>query len=244
MKQVFLVEDERALLRELVETFPWEQEQCQVAGTAGTLSEARRGLEQIKADILITDIRLPDGNGLDLINESAVSTAIVITGYHEITLAQRALRMGALDFLLKPLDDDELRAAVQRAVSITSPANVPGSHRVLALVDVTPTENPLVLKALKFIERNFQSDVSLSEAAEHLGITEGHLAGVFKAETGKTFVQVLTAYRMNVATTLFRNSRYNVSDVARRCGYKDPAYFAKVFRRFYHVNPAAYRRRV
>jgi two-component system response regulator YesN len=244
MKQVFLVEDERALLRELVETFPWEEEGCRVVGTAGTLSEARRGLEQTRADILITDIRLPDGNGLDLIVESAVPAAIVITGYHEITLAQRALRMGALDFLLKPLDDDELRVAVQRAVSSTSSTDSSVVPHVLSSFDATSVENPLVLKALRFIERNYQSDVSLSEAAENLGITEGHLAGVFKAETGRTFVQVLTAYRMNVATTLFRNSRYNVSDVARRCGYKDPAYFAKVFRRFYHVNPATYRRRV
>jgi len=244
MKQVFLVEDERALLRELVETFPWEEERCHVAGTAGTLADARRGLQQVQTDILITDIRLPDGNGLDLIAQSEVPAAIVITGYHEITLAQRALRMGALDFLLKPLDDDELRAAVQRAVSRTAPPQGYGARSVLAALDVTTVRNPLVLRALEFIEENYHSDVSLSEAAERLGITEGHLAGVFKRETGKTFVQVLTAHRMHMATMFFSNSRHNVSDVAYLCGYKDPAYFAKVFRRFYHVNPATYRRRL
>ena len=237
MKQrVVIVEDERPLLRELVETFSWRSVNCTVVGTAGTAAEARGVIAQTRPDILVTDIQLPDGNGIALIEESTPRAAIVITGFSEIEFAQKALRAGAIDFLLKPIDDDELRNAVQRAV-------IRAGAGILSASPANEGMNRLVHEALIFIQRNYRKDVSLCEAAEHLEISESYLAGLFKQQTGKTFVQALTEHRMTVAGTLLRDARNRVTEVARQCGYKDPTYFAKVFRRTVGVSPREYRDR-
>lgn len=237
MKQrVVIVEDERPLLRELVETFSWRSVNCDVVGTAGTAAEAREVIRDTRPDILVTDIQLPDGNGIALIEEFSPRAAIVITGYNEIEFAQKALRAGAIDFLLKPIDDDELRNAVRRAV-------IRAGSDVLSLSPAGSGVNRLVHEALIFIQRNYRKDVSLLEAAEHLDISESHLATLFKQQTGKTFVQALTEHRMTVAGTLLRDPRNRITDVARQCGYKDPTYFAKVFRRTAGISPREYRDR-
>jgi two-component system response regulator YesN len=233
---VVIVEDELPLLRELVETFSWRSVNCKIAGTAGTVQEARKIISETKPDILITDIKLPDGDGISLLEETAPRAGIVITGYGQIEFAQKALRAGAVDFLLKPIDDEELRQAVHRAVLQAGEGALPDSS------PVAPS-NPLVHEALVFIQKNYQNDVSLFEAAEYLEITEGHLASLFRKQTGKTFVQALTEHRVAVAATLLRDPRNRINEVARHCGYNDPAYFAKVFRRTVGVSPREYRDR-
>lgn len=240
MKKVLVVEDEIALRRELAETFPWEAESCTLVGAVGSMIEARERLDSDHLDILITDIKLPDGSGLELLSNDNVSAAIVITGFHEVTFAQRALREGAADFLLKPLDDEELTVAVRRAVARCEELEPPADSRVFGAE--SEFRNPIVSAAFEFIENHYGDDVSLFEASAHLGISEGHLAGVFKSETGTTFVQALTAHRMRVAVSLLTDYRNNITEISQRCGYRDPAYFARVFRRHHGMSPRSYRR--
>jgi len=234
--RVVIVKDELPLLRELVETFSWRSVSCEVAGTATSAADARPLIDSVRPDILITDIKLPDGNGISLIEEKAPRAAIVITGHSRIEFAQNALRAGAIDFLLKPLDDNELRRAIQRAVILAGQ----GQHTPVASRDIS---NPLVHDALVFIQKNYMRAVSLLDAAEYLDITEGHLASLFKKQTSKTFVQALTEHRMKVAATLLRDPRNRINEVALQSGYQDPAYFAKVFRRTFGLSPREYRER-
>lgn len=275
--KVVIVEDELPLLRELTETFPWRSVNCEVCGTASNLSEARIVLAETRPDILITDIKLPDGEGLSLLEEPLYQSAIVITGFSYIEYAQKALRAGAVDFILKPVDDEELRQALQRAVikllggnskavrfsdtqadadaradadaqaDIDAQADADAHADTNARADAdahADTYNALVYEALMFIQKYYQNDVSLFEAARHLDITEGHLASIFKKETGKTFVQVLTEQRMAAARTLLCDPRNRIKEVADQCGYNDSAYFAKVFRRVVGLSPREYRSRL
>ncbi|GAB6088426.1 response regulator transcription factor [Spirochaeta dissipatitropha] len=238
---VMLVEDEQLLLEELAETFSWEGCGCRLLGTAGSYAEAVEKIPGLRIDLLITDIQLPDGNGIELVEQIRPKAAIIITGHSQIDYAQRALRAGVADFLLKPIDDAELRKAIQRAAErcadfvVHSKDAQPGS-------DVPQAgANPLVDEALRFIQRRFRDNVSLFEAAEDLQITEGHLASVFKAQTGQTFVQALTSYRLNIAYTLLKDPRYQILEVARKCGFNDPAYFTRVFKRRYGLSPSQFR---
>ena len=71
--------------------------------------------------VLVTDLALPDHSGLDLIKRLRKSrpdlVPIVITGYGTIETAVQSIRLGAIDYLTKPIVDDELRLAVEKAVS-------------------------------------------------------------------------------------------------------------------------------
>jgi len=91
---------------------------------ASTLAEARAALEQNQADICVLDIKLPDGNGLqlmdDVAHESWQPKFIVITAYGEIDIAVDAMKKGAVDFLTKPLNMKTLKQSIHRAGEIVA----------------------------------------------------------------------------------------------------------------------------
>ncbi|KGE71529.1 response regulator transcription factor [Spirochaeta lutea] len=243
---VLLVEDEPLLRQELEETFPWESAGCRIVASAGTLAQARWAVEEYQPDILVTDIQLPDGDGISLIEEVMPKAAIIITGHAQIVYAQKALRVGAADFILKPLDDNELRQALRRAVAKLSTWHSapqvqmdgkPGRGGQAA----NSHQSPLVQAALSFLHRQYRRNIGLFEAAQDVGVSEGHLASLFKAETGMTFVQALTQFRMEQACIYLRDPRFHVSEVAQLCGFNDPAYFTRVFKRHYGRTPREFR---
>jgi two-component system, NtrC family, response regulator AtoC len=116
MALLLLVEDER-LLRWAVKT------RLEKAGhtvdEAATLAEADEHLRKRRPDVVLLDMNLPDGNGIDFLgsrqerlNESCV---IILTGDGRIEDAVRAMKLGAMDFLSKPIDHDELLKLIEKA---------------------------------------------------------------------------------------------------------------------------------
>ncbi|NOT33011.1 MAG: sigma-54-dependent Fis family transcriptional regulator [Candidatus Eisenbacteria bacterium] len=88
--------------------------------TAANLREARETLRQRTFDLILLDVRLPDGSGLDLlaeVKENAPATEIVmLTGHATVEEAIRAMKNGALDFLTKPFKIEQLEAVLDKAV--------------------------------------------------------------------------------------------------------------------------------
>lgn len=114
--------------------------------TAGNLQQARAHLEVCRFDVLITDMRLPDGMGMELLhdlrNQRRKERAIVMTAYGSADNAVEALRCGAFDYLTKPVDLKQFRSVVASAVrgasgALATPASpaslVPASHHEDAL---------------------------------------------------------------------------------------------------------------
>ena len=89
---------------------------------AGTMAEARKYIAQGVTDIIILDVRLPDGYGPNLLNETALlpmrPQVIIITAHGEISMAVEAMKNGAQDFIEKPLDLLELEKSVKRAEEV------------------------------------------------------------------------------------------------------------------------------
>jgi len=96
------------------------------------------------------------------------------------------------------IDDTELREAIQRAAVRYAAFFTKDLETGKDSRDQQSDRNPLVDEALRFIQRRYRDNVSLFEADEDLHITEGHLASLIKTHTKKTFVQLLTEYRLNV----------------------------------------------
>jgi len=112
--RVIIVED-LPLLRQGIERFMRQQQDFIVVGTCGTVNNAIGMIQTTKPDLLLLDIRLPDGTGFDILEKIPGKMRVIfLTAYEEYTI--RALRYGAIDYLLKPLDYDELRDALQRVI--------------------------------------------------------------------------------------------------------------------------------
>ncbi len=117
-KSILVIDDDKIILDSLCEFLSLEGFRTRGAQTVkGALAE----LEEENYCLVLTDVNLPDGDGLDLLNTIRRSypqtVVIVITGYGTIESAVKAIKQGAYDYLTKPVIDDELRLAVERALA-------------------------------------------------------------------------------------------------------------------------------
>ncbi|MFP4979098.1 response regulator [Paenibacillus sp. CN-4] len=117
--RVILVDDEPIILRSLKAAIPWEELQLDIVGEARNGEAALREIEEKEPHIVISDIRMPVIDGIALMKEVLAANPklafIFISGYGEFEYAREALRQGAFDYLLKPIDHDELTDMLKRA---------------------------------------------------------------------------------------------------------------------------------
>jgi len=116
-KNILVIDDDRIILDSLCEFLSLEGFE---ASGAETLKSALARLEEEDYCLVITDVNLPDGDGLELLDvirkNHPQTVVVVITGYGTIESAVRAIKRGAYDYLTKPIIDDELLLAVERAI--------------------------------------------------------------------------------------------------------------------------------
>ncbi|MGN0169257.1 MAG: response regulator [Lachnospiraceae bacterium] len=97
-------------------------------------------------------------------------------------------------------------------------------------------------KAIDYIKEKYANpDLTLDLICSHLGVSTAHFSTVFKKETGKTFVNYLTDYRMEIAAKSLLDKDEKTYMIASQVGYSDPNYFSYVFKRKYGVSPSKYR---
>ncbi|MDR2259990.1 MAG: sigma-54 dependent transcriptional regulator [Azoarcus sp.] len=126
-----LVVDDEEDIRELLELSLLRMGLA--ADTAGSLAEARARIERTRYRLCLTDMRLPDGDGLELVeyiqHHCPSLPVAVITAFGSIESAIRALKLGAFDFVTKPIELQVLRGLVQAALKLAAPAPAPGAAR-------------------------------------------------------------------------------------------------------------------
>lgn len=118
MYKVLLVDDEEMVTQGLTRFVKWEEEGFEVAGTAESVDAAMKLLEENSVELVITDVQMPGQNGLDLIkllNEKYPSIkTVILSGYSDFSYAQQAIRLGALDYLTKPINFGALKTLLRR----------------------------------------------------------------------------------------------------------------------------------
>lgn len=102
----------------------------------------------------------------------------------------------------------------------------------------------IINDAKHYIEQNFDSeDISLNSVAAHVNISPSHFSSIFSQEEGRTFIEYLTALRMNKAKELLMCSSLKSSEIGYSVGYKDPHYFSYLFKKTQNCTPKEYRAR-
>jgi len=121
MFKAVLIEDEIVIRENIRENFPWAENGIVLAGEAGDGEAALHLIEDVNPQIVITDIKMPFLNGLDLsriiLNQMPGIKVIIMTGHDDFELAQQALKIGVSDYLLKPVGMQELSASLLKVIS-------------------------------------------------------------------------------------------------------------------------------
>lgn len=273
MNRVLVVEDEEMIRKGIVLTVDWKALDCEVAGEAANGEEGLAAAEQLKPDIIITDLKMPKMDGIAMLTElrkrGCSAKVIILTAYNSFSYARSALRLGAVDFLLKPYHDGELEEAILRLRELYpeddaadaageagagNGAAAPGAAGDTAAggagkaADTLPVPelwngqgSRYVRQAVAYIREHYSDpDICVSEIAGALGISEGHLSHMFKKETGGTILFWMTRCRIREAIRLLREGRMKIYEVAEAAGYRDIAYFSSTFKRVTGHSPSEY----
>ncbi|MEN6338987.1 MAG: response regulator [Clostridiaceae bacterium] len=252
MHSVVIIEDSFPLRQGMILTFDWRALNCYVAGEADNGEDGLRLICEINPEIVITDIRMPGMDGLDMIEEMRKSggdaVCIVISAYGEFDYAQRAIRFGVSEFLVKPFEMSELnnalKNAVRRAEQIRHMRQIE-EKKVMLYGDFLAEDGDIKGKyaeqAVNYIKAHFAESIGICDIALALSMSESHLSRVFKESMGYTLGEYLVNYRISVACELLRDGNLRVSEAASKVGYGDQRYFSVVFRRIVGMTPNDYR---
>ena len=223
MLKVLVVEDEELIRKGIVLAVDWAALDCVVVGEASNGEEALDAVERLSPSLIITDLKMPRMDGIEMLRR--------------LRYAQSALRLGAVDFLLKPFHDGELEQAVrnlQSRMQTSEPVHgIPGLKK--------GDKSKYVLEAMDYIGAHYNDPgITVGSIAQSLGISEGHLSHMFKKETDYTLLNYLTRYRIHKSMELLRDCRRKVYEVAELVGYKDVTYFSATFKKVVGISPSEY----
>ncbi len=256
MFRIMVIDDE-AIVREAVATqINWEQYGICVVRTCENAIDALSYLQDHDADLLLVDIRLPVMDGLELVRRvreiKPQIMFIMISGYADFEYARQAMRYGAQDYLLKPLNDASLLHAVRHAQEICE------RHQFLDRVgqlglrfeepEVRTTCSPTVTQLLHLVDEQIANpELSLKWiSSEHMFLNETYLSKLFQKEVGQKFSSYLSDRRMQLAMRLMlRSPDALIGEVAEATGFGDNReYFSIVFKKYTGLTPTEFRKKL
>ena len=169
----------------------------------------------------------------------------------------------ALDYLLKPYDEQELMLVMEEAMRLTDAhladaaalsgrgQAAPGMGAGETAAAQEPREeleedgNIRLSKVAElisqYIRENYMYDISMQELARTMNYSEPYFCKLFKQCFNKNFTSYLTEYRVEEAKKMLEQPTVNVKEIGKAVGYGDSNYFAKVFKRITGQSPTEYR---
>ena len=197
-------------------------------------------VEKKKPDVLFSDIRMPGYTGLELlehIQEKKLDVKVVfVSGYAEFTYAQKALSLGAVDYLLKPIKPD-MMTTVLKKLEVKLAGKVQEE-----VIEQKEEKVPVIEQIITEIQEHYTENIILTELAKKYGISVGYLSSLIKENVGMSYSDYVTARRIQKAKELLEDERLSMEQIAEQTGFRDHFYFIKVFKKHTGITPGQYRK--
>lgn len=262
MYRILIADDEpierMVVAKKLTKFFPEQLELVQV-------ENGREVLEMFDKEpchIALLDIEMPGINGLEaaeqLRKKNQECEIIFLTAFDEFHYAKKAISVRAVEYLLKPVNEEELITAIEEAVKRIEERQIVSEQATSKwkdaytevpldeLLSEEDTLNNVRLHAIAeqiriYIEQHYQEDISVQEVAGLFHYSDAYFCKIFKQCFEKSFIVYLSEFRMEKAKELLRDVSVNIKDISVKVGYRDSNYFTKVFKRNMGETPSEYR---
>lgn len=230
MIKIAVVDDEELIRRGLSYLLEEAKRGYQVVGMFENGQKALDFLMNYDVDVIITDIRMPVMDGLSFLQKlqrlGKEYQVIILSGYDDFAYAQQAIRYGVKEYLLKPINKEELYQAIDRNAAVKAESK----------------ERSAIAEVKEILEQEFDQPLDLNYLASRVYLTPKYLSKLFRTETGITIVRYLLSLRMEKAKKLLlENKELKSYEVAERVGYSDPVAFNKIFKKLVGMTPREYR---
>ena len=245
MLKIFLVEDEMIMREGIKKNIDWEKENFSFVGDAADGELAYPLIIQKKPDILITDIKMPFMDGLELSRlvkaELPDIKIIVLSGYDEFDYAKEAIDIGIAEYLLKPVDPEELTLAlgnIRKQYQIEQKA-----YEDIFNESMTRNSPEQIAATLRdYLVQNYNMDINLNLIAGSMHYSPSYLTRIFQQQYQMSPLKFITQMRLSQAKHyLSHNPELSVKQVSEMIGYQDQGYFSRLFKKNTGVSPLDWR---
>lgn len=244
-----LIADDEKIIRQGLEQLDWKSIGITEVMTADNGLEALKIISSFHPNIILTDIRMPGLDGLQLAKELSEHKMdcklIILSGYGTFEYARQAIASGVFEYLLKPSNPSEILDAVfrgKRELECTLLSkyrdNLKQESEEIFLTEEVSTSKII----LNYLEEHYMEDISLTSLAEYTHFSPTYLSRLIKKNTSYNFTKLLGLMRMLKAAELLSATELKIYVICEKIGINDQRYFSQLFRKTFGKTPAEYRK--
>lgn len=246
--KVLIVEDEDLEIRALKFIInKYFSEKLEIVGEALNGMEAVNKSSILKPDIILMDINMPLMDGLQaskkIKEENKDVEIIILTAYDYFEYARLSIKVGIYDYILKPFTNEEFLDSINELIK-----KIEEKRKYLMQQDnrteedisehYTKSNAVLIENAKKYIQMNYNKDISLDEIAAHISMSSYYFSRIFSKFEGITYKDYLIKLRMEKAKQLLKEGKKSIKQISREVGYLDQNYFSKSFKKYFNKSPS------
>ncbi|MGN0553067.1 MAG: response regulator [Oscillospiraceae bacterium] len=249
MYKILIVEDDSAMRFIYSKMKVWTEHGFQITDEAANGKDALELLSKNKYDLVISDIRMPFLDGIELLreikNRSIDVCVIFVSSYDEFEYARQGLVLGAFDYILKPLKESQLVQSLERVKDaiVEKKQNREFAKPVLSAMQRTGVDigNKTAYQFCEYLSENFEKIITMDEMAEQFNLSKDYFGKIFKQNMNAAFSYFYTLVKMEYAKELLITGNYKTYQISEMLGYSSVDYFSKVFKEYMGETPSRFK---
>jgi len=239
---MIIAEDESKIRNGLANLFPWNQLGFEIAGCFPNGKEAYEFACQNTVDLILSDIRMPIMDGLELSEKLLAFKNIKIiffSGYQDFDYVRQALRFGVSDYLLKPVKYDDLVSCLTKVRELLDQERSQTSEEK---PDDLGYYEKIISLVRSYLDKEYQN-ATLEQASRLVNLSPNYLSRLMKEHSDLSFSDYLLKTRMENAAAMLRDIQFKQYEIAYRVGYDNPKNFSRAFHQYFQMTPSQYRKK-
>lgn len=218
---LLIVDDEVFAIQGILDGVDWDKLNFENIYTANSYAQALNIFVKEKVDVMLCDIEMPYGSGLDLVEwvkkEYPATECIFLTCHDEFDFARQAISLKCLDYVLKPAPPEKILEVLKKAIEVVEEKEKDENYK----------------KFGKFY---------VEELAKIVYLSPDYLTRLFKKKHDMTIIDYITKCRLFLAKELLEKNEMSISMISSKVGYGNYSYFTRIFKKYCGVTPSEYQR--
>jgi len=238
---VIVVDDEKLIGKNIAKNIEKSNPAFSVVKILSNGLDALDYVRENPPHVIFTDIRMPLMDGIELSAKlkeiNCPSKCVILTGYADFSYAKAAMQNSVVDYLLKPVNAEELEKVLKK-IELSLIAASPDLS-----VDTPVSKKPEDIVALvkEYVQNHYSEPIDLNILAENMGFSPSYLTKIFTKYEETTPSKYIRNFRMNIAKQMLSTDA-TLDAIATAVGYTDPFHFSKSFKQSVGVSPSDYRK--
>lgn len=253
--KLLIVDDEIYAIQGIIDGVNWSLLPEIDIITANSYAQALNHFVAEPIDILLCDIEMPYGSGLDLVEwvkeKYSKTECIFLTCHDEFDFARQAIQLQCLDYVLKPASSDKIVEVLRHALQVIESKEQSQKYEAYGKRYVNEIGRPsegdggqssqnVVEKVMRYIQKNISEPLTVEEIAKTVYLSPDHLTRLFKKQQGQTLIDYMIEQRMILAKELLEQNKLTITMISAKVGYNNYSYFTKIFKKYYSMTPREY----